>query len=90
MGRGERGEPGGRRLLRVIAFRNDPSSTPDPSEWANGLEIYALGAPREGGTTASYQFQSCRMDLTTLGQGATGVGDWFMPTSSYCSAGIGD
>jgi len=74
----------------VVAFENDPSSTPDPSKWANGLEIYGLGDPQVSGTAASYQFQNCRMDLTTLGRGAEGVSDWFMPTASYCFAGIGD
>jgi hypothetical protein len=75
----------------VIAFKNYDSSTPDPSTWGDGLQIYGLGAPRvSGGTPASYEFQNCRMDISPLGREAAGVAGWFMPDTTYCSAGIGD
>ena len=75
----------------VIAYKNYDSSTPDPSTWGDGLQIYGLGAPRvSGGTPASYQFQNCRMDISALGREAAGVANWFMPDTTYCSAGIGD
>lgn len=75
----------------VVAFKNYDSSTPDPSTWGDGLQIYGLGAPRvTGGTPASYEFQDCRMNISSLGREAAAVADWFMPDTTYCSAGIGD
>ncbi|MEO7720460.1 MAG: hypothetical protein ABIS08_00930 [Pseudolysinimonas sp.] len=75
----------------VIAYKNINGATPDPSAWADALQIYGLGGPQEDGTTpASYQFTGCRITITPLGRESAGVADWFSPTDTYCYAGIGE
>ncbi len=74
----------------VVAYKNYEASTPDPSTWGDGLQIYGLGLPVSGATPASYQFADCRIDITPLGRRSAGVADWFSPTADYCYAGISE
>jgi hypothetical protein len=74
----------------VVAYPNINGSTPDPSNWADALQIYGLGATQENATSASYQFHDCRIDITPLGRRSPGVAGWFSPTADYCFAGIGE
>lgn len=74
----------------VIAYKNYEGSTPDPSTWGDSTQIYGLGAPRLGGTPASYQFRDCRIDITPLARRSSYVAGWFAPTPDYCSAGAGE
>ena len=75
----------------VIAYPNVEGSTPDPSTWADSLQIYGLGLGlSDVGGSSSYDFSDCRLDLTPLGRTPAAVANWFDPTTTYCSAGIGD
>ena len=74
----------------VVAYPNINGSTPDPANWADALQIYGLGAAQVDGTSASYQFHDCRIDITPLGRRSPGVTNWFSPTPDYCFAGIGE
>jgi len=74
----------------VVAF---PSSTgtPDPSAWADALQIYGFdfGLANYDAPDA-YQLADCRIDITPLGRRSPAVAGWYAPTSTFCSAGIGE
>jgi len=75
----------------VVAYVNVPSSTPDPSTWADEMEFYGFGDLHvTGNTPASYQLSGCHIDFTPLGRRAAAIATWNMPDANYCSAGIGD
>jgi hypothetical protein len=75
----------------VVAFVNVPSTTPDPSGWADAMEFYGFnGVLLTGGTPVSYLFSDCRIDFTALGRRAAAITTWNLPTAGSCSAGIGD
>jgi hypothetical protein len=80
--------PGSGRI--VIAFTNS-AGAPDPSTWGDQLQTYgfAFGLANYDAPDA-YQLADCRLSLTALGQRPAAVAGWFTPTSTYCSAGIGD
>jgi len=74
----------------VIAFPN-PGGAPDPSGWGDALQIYGFNFGLANYAAANaYQLADCRIDITPLGRRSPGVASWFAPTSTYCSAGIGE